>query len=420
MLGAVVAAGALAFARPALAGDFVPSARVQTGVTFIRSPAGDADDWFVSANPELGYFFEVGRIQGSLRYGLAASVNTFLPNSLSNRLAYAMSFDVSERTRVLFGVEGMQAAIGNYILVRPTADTQIGGIPRLNTQLGTVTVTEGVQHDITEVMRFTQTASASWVTSLDPDIKANNYLVANTFAVDRSFKFDAVGVELGAQYAKTIFPPLRADIVTAQLGPRWSHDVNRWLTTNVTAQGAVAASPDPGTEAQITPAGRASALVFDGEGSSVEASYTVGYQPNLLTGTLLQSHQGQLRGSIPVSVPNNLVLSAAAGFLHAKNVDLRTQGANDNAFDAVLHDLDLTWLPMDFFAVSARYQFVGQTSGDGAAPTPAIVRHAALLSFGYTGQRSRAEREKVPTKFPQRVDRGDKSGGGSSSRSDRP
>ena len=86
-------------------------------------------------------------------------------------------------------------------------------------------------------------------------------------------------------------------------------------------------------------------------------------------------------------------------------------------FDAVLHDLDLTWLPMDFFAVSVRYQFVGQTSGDGLAPTPAIVRHAGLLSLGYTGQRSRATRERVPTKFPQRVDQKDK--GGSSARSER-
>jgi hypothetical protein len=415
-----VATGMLAVAASAEAGDFVLAGRVQAGATFVRSPAGSSNDLFVAVSPELSYFFQAGRVQGNLRYGFAASLNSFLPNSFSNRLTCAMAVDASERTRLLFGVEALQASIGNYLLVRPTGDTQVGGIPQLNTQLGTLTATEGVQHELSAVTRLTQTFSASWVSSLDPDVKANNYLFAGALAWDRSFVLDAVGVELGAQYAKTIFPPLRADIVTAQLGPRWSHDVNRWLTTSVTAQAAVALSPDPGTEAQVTPAGRASAGLTDGEGSGLEASYTLGYQPNLITGTLLQSHQGQLRGFVPLSRRDNLLLGVSLGLLHAKNVDLRARGANDSAFDAVLHDVDLTWGPMDYVAFQVRYQFVGQTSGDGAAATPAIVRHAALVSIGYTGQRSRAEREKVPTKFPQRVDQKDRTGAGASARADRP
>ncbi len=409
LLGVTLASG------EASAGDLVPGLRIQTGFTLLRTPQTKTDDLFVAATPELNYFFGSGRTTFVATYQFTGSLNTALPSSIANRVALSMSHDLSDRTRLLLGVDALQSTIGNFLLVRRTTDTQIGGIPSLNTQLVTLTANQGIQHDITPQFRFTETLSTSYATSglIDPSpaVRLDNYLTNLILGLDRGWQFDRVGVDLRGQFARSIIPPLRATIFTVGLGPRWVHDVNRWMTTTLSAQGAVAFSPDANTKPRLSPAGRAAALFFDSEGSGIEASYTGGFEPNLLVGTLLQSHLVQVRGYTPISMEKRIILSVAAGYQNARNVDLRTTGANDNQFDAVLHDLDITWGATEWLQLFARYQFVGQSSGDGPRPTPAIVRHAAILGLQIA---PRTPNRRPDSQFPQRVDEKDKDSGGDS------
>src|SRR5205823_2013511 len=141
------------------------------------------------------------------------------------RLAIATTHDLSPTTRLLFGADALQALIGNYLLVNRSASTQLGGIPNLNVSLLTLGVSQGISHDFSPVVRFTESVTGTYVTSLDSSVKLDNYLGTATLNLDRSFTFDAVSAELGVQYARASLAPLPdSQIVTVALGPTWDHD----------------------------------------------------------------------------------------------------------------------------------------------------------------------------------------------------
>jgi hypothetical protein len=402
----VVAALGL-WASPSAADDFVPSVSLQTGVTFTRTPGNDSDDLFVAATPQFIYFIEADRALVALTYSFTGSLNTVLPNGIANRLAVTSTYELAPRTRMLFGAEALQALIGNYLLVKRAASNQIGQLPPLNTSLLSVGFTQGVAHELSAVTRLTQGVSGTYVTSLDPDIQIRNYLATANLALDRSWEFDALGGELNLQYARTFFPPLpTVQAITVALGPTWDHDISPSWSTSLNVSAQLVFSPDPGTEARIGPAGRAS-ILYSNEGSGIGADYAGGIEPNILLGTLLQSHQATLRGFTPLSERHNIVLGLSSGYLHGKNVDLSGTGAFDNEFDAILHDADITWPATDFLSFFVRYQFIGQSAGTGTGATPALVRHGALLGAELFASRP-PPRSRLPQgRFPQRVDRSD-------------
>jgi hypothetical protein len=403
LCGALVASTSIP--QTAAAGEFVPALRVQTGVTIARSPGNDSNDYFVAATPELGYFFGTERTAIGITYSFTGSLNSELPNGIANGLALTLAYDVAPTTRLLFGADALQSSIGNYLLVRRTAATRLGGVPPLSTQLLTLTGTQGLSHEVNQFLRLSETVTAAYVRSLDPDVELNNYLGSAVFGAERSWEFDALGAELTLQYAHTIFPPIDSRVATAAIGPTWDHDWSRTISTSTGISGAIAASPDPGTETRVTPAGRASVL-YTSEGSGIQLSYAGGFEPNLLLGTLLQSHQATLRAFTPISDEYRILLAVGGGYLRAKTLDLATDGAFDNEFDAVLHDAEISWGAAEYLSIFARYQFIGQTSGDGPGSTPPLVRHGAIVGFELLAGR-RPERTRIPTQFPQRVDRSD-------------
>jgi hypothetical protein len=378
-------------------------------VTYTRSPGNDSDDTFVATTPELSYFFTSERTQVGLTYSFTGSLNSYLPNSFANRLALSTAYDVGPRTRLLFGLEGLQTSIGNYLLVKRTFQpTQVGALGLANTQLLTATATQGLSHELAPNVRLLQSLSAAYVRSLDPDIRLDNSLASATLGIERGWEFDALGGELGLQYSHVLFPPLDFTNVTVSLGPTWDHDFTRSWSSSVGVAAALALSPDPNTEPLVAPAGRASLLYFS-EGSGVELAYAGGFEPNLLLGTIVRSHQGTLRAFTPLSEQYRVVVSTGAGYLRAENLDLRTGGRFDNQFDAVLHDADITWGAAEWCNIYLRYSFIGQTAGSnrGPAATPPIVRHGLVFGVDVFGG-GRPTRPRVQTKFPQRVDQTDK------------
>lgn len=427
ILGAgAFAAALLAWSSAARADDLVPSLSIQTGFTFTRtpSPGQTADDYFVAATPALNYYIETSRTLVNVRYAFTGSLNLTLPNGVANNLGVAVSHDLSDRTKLLFGADALQALIGNYLLVRRSADTQFGATPNLNTSVLTLTLSQGVSHELSPTVTFSQGTTGTFVTSLDPDQTFRNYLATATAGISKAYEFDALGGEVNLQGSQSFVPLQRilSRIFTASIGPTWDHDISTRLSSSLAIAAQVAFSPDRGTTPRITPSGRA-ALNYGYEGSGFGLEYLGGVEPNILFGTLFQAHQVTLRGFTPLSNRYGIVLGASAGYLHAKNVDLGGRGALDNEFDAVLHDADITWPATDFLSIFVRYAFIGQTSGAGNpnAPagsgsslgtTPALVRHGALLGIELFASRPEPKTF-IPLKFPKRVDKGDSNSGGS-------
>lgn len=405
--GAAVVAGLSLWPSASRADDVVPSIGVQTGVIITRSPGNDSDDYFVAVTPAISYFIEGERTLLQLTYSFTGSLNLVLPNAIANRLGAAFSYDVSPRTRLLIGAEGLQSLFGNYLLVRRAPATRIGAIPALNSSLVTANLTQGIVHEISPVVRLSQSVNGTYVTSIDPDIQLRNYLAVGTIGIDRSWEFDAVGAEFNIQYARVFFPPLpTTNVVTFGLGPTWDHDLSPTLSTSMGASVQVAVSPDPDTTPRIGPAGRAS-ILYSSEGSGIGLEYAGGIEPNLLLGTLLRAHQVTLRGFTPLSEKYGVLLGVSSGYLAAENLTLDNSGVFDNSFTAVLHDADITWTATDFLSMFVRYQFIGQTAGEGQAASPAIVRHGALFGIDLFASRPVERNRLPPTGFPKRVDRGD-------------
>jgi hypothetical protein len=391
----------------AAADDLVPSLGLQTGFTLTRTPGNDSNDYFVAATPQLIWFIERDRALIAVTYSFTGSLNSVLPNGIANRLSVVTTYDIAPKTRLIFGADALQALIGNYLVVRRSAATQLGQLPPLNTSLLTVGVSQGISHEISPVVRLNQGVTGTYVTSLDPDVRLRNYLATATVGIDRSWEFDAVGGEFNLQYARAFIPPIPAtQAFTLSLGPTWDHDVSPTLSTSASVSAQLAFSPDRNTKSRIGPAGRASVL-YSKEGSGIGLEYAGGIEPNILLGTLLQSHQVTLRGFTPLSERHNVILGVSGGYLHGKNLDLSESGAFNNEFDAILHDVDVTWPATDFLSLFVRYQFIGQTAGNGAGATPALVRHGAILGAELFASRP-PPRSRLPQgRFPQRVDRGD-------------
>lgn len=400
---------------PCAADDLVPSVSVQTGATFIRSPVQDGkiDDYFVAATPALTYFIDGERTLYSITYAFTGSLNSELPNSVANSLALATATDVGPNTRLLFGASALQSLLGNYLLVRRSADTRIGGLNNLNTSLLTVQGTEGIAHDFTPVLRLNQGITATYFTSLDPEVELSNFVGVANVGMARSWEFDAVGGELSVQYAKTRAPPFENTAFTFSAGPTWDHDLSRTVTLSLAASVQVAISPDENTKTLVGPQGSAR-LSYLSEGYGLAGSYNYGVEPNPLLGTLFQAHQAEIRGVMPISTADQIFFGVSAGYLQGTNLDLTLpRGGFNNRFEAVLHDADLTWGATEFLALFLRYQFIGQGSGEGIAASPAIVRHAGIFGIDIFGaRRAVRQRARVPSRFPQRVDGSDGRGGG--------
>lgn len=399
----------LAWGSASAANDLVPSITLQTGATFTRTPGAgnDTNGYFVAATPTLMYFVEGERSLLSLTYSFTGSLDTNLPNGIANRLAIVTTHDLDPRTRLQVGGEALQALIGNYLLVRRADATQIGALPPLNTSLMTLGVNQGLSHELTPRLTLNQTVSGTFVTSLDPDVELRNYLATGSISVERAWQFDALGAELGVQYARSFLPPApEVQFVTAALGPTWDHDVTTKLSTSLSVAAQVALDPDGRGKTLIGPAARASAF-YVSEGSGIGLEYTGGIEPNLLLGTLFQSQSVTLRGFTPISVRHNVMLGLSSGYLYAKNVDLGQSRLLDNTFDAVLHDADITWAATDFLSVFIRYQFIGQSAGTGTGATPALVRHGALIGVDLFAARP-PPRQRLPKNgFSKRVDGSD-------------
>jgi hypothetical protein len=379
---------------------------VQGGYTAQRTAGTDGNDAFLSTTPELAYLTGSPRALMSLTYAFTGTLHSAQSDEVANRLALATVFEMAKRTQLLLGAEGLQSSLGNYLLRSPS-DSTLSALPSARVQLLTLSTTQALSHDFTPLLRLTESILGSYLTSLDPDVSQNTYAATAMVGVDRSWKYDALGVELRGQFFRTLGTASRdAAIVSLALGPRWSHDVSRTVSTSLMAAGAAAFTSHSGDNVRLTPSGRASVL-FHTESSGVDVSYTGGFEPNLLLGSMLESHRGTVRGYTPLVGEDNVIGSISLGYLHAKTVDLNPTSNLDGQFDTILADADLAFKIVDNIAMFARYQFVDQFAGEGAGAPPALLRHGVFVGLDLAPAGPSRARSNVPTSLPQRVDRSD-------------
>ena len=359
-------------------------------------------DYWAGVVPELSYLFAERRWSLRATYAFTAMVHTRNPAEIANRLTLISSYELSKRTTLLLSADANQTSLSNYLITRPLLDTSAVVVPTTNSRLLTATASEGLLWEASPSVLFGQGVNASYVTSLDPETRIDNVFVTGLVSLERTWKRDALGVELRGAYTNVDTPPIAAQsFVTITAAPRWRHDLTPTLTSLVSAGASGVVSPDAQTEPVVTPFGRG-ALLYTLDASSLELSYAGGAAPNVLTGQMLVSHQVTLRGGMSLSDRYRVRAGGSVGYLHGSVLDLRNDAPPAPDVDAFLADVDVTWLATEWMQLFARGLFLAQDNGSEA---PTFIREAVI--FGLQLSSRSPDGIAIPVRFPQRVDRGD-------------
>lgn len=405
----------LALASPARAQTTLTErARVQ-GIYSYQTGTVPPQDLAVQVVPEVSLLDVSKRSQLRATYTFAAGVHTTLPADISNRLVLNSAFDLSQRTSLLFSADVGHTSVTNSLVLGSPSNVPGGAIPLTVGQLFTSRVGEGVSWEASPTIRFTQLADATYITTINapPALSVEAYLANAVLSLDRAFPTDAVGIDLRGGYAVSHIAPLPTSrLVPISLTPHWRHDLSQTLTSLFVAGATVVVSPDPDTRTLAGPFGQATLTYLLGD-STFDLTGSVGPTANALTAQLIYADQVMLRTTTALSVEHHIVGTAGVGYTHGSVIELRRNIVPQPDFDAFIADTGVTWSPTPAVDLFVRYQYVDQltAAGAGAVATPALQRHAVIIGIQLA---TRPDPIRVPTQFPQRVDRSDAAVGTSS------
>jgi hypothetical protein len=365
---------------------------------------GSSHDVWSAVVPEVSYLFVEPRWQLRTTYAFTAAVHTRNPTEIANRLSVVSSYELSRRTTLLLSADANQTSLSNYLITRPLVDTTTVLVPSSNSRLLTATASEGLVWEASPSVLLGQGLAATYVTSLDPEVQIDNAFASAFLSLERTWKRDALGGEVRAAYTSVDSPPTASGkFVTFTAAPRWRHDLGPSLSSTLAAGASIVVSPDPETEPLVTPSVRG-ALLYTVETSSLELSYAAGAAPNVLTGQMLRSHLVTLRGGVPLSERHRLFANGSIGYLNGTLINLRRDpalGATPEV-NALLSDVEVTWLATDWMQLFVRGLFLAQDNGSDA---PAFVREAGIVGVQFSSRSP--DGVAIPVRFPQRVDRSD-------------
>jgi hypothetical protein len=388
--------------------------RVQ-GIYSTQTGTVPPTDIAAQAVPELSLLDVSKRSQVRATYTFAITAHSTLPADISNRLVVTSAFDLSKRTSFLLGAEAGHTTVTNSLILRNPANAPTSAVPIGIGQIFTSRLSEGVSWEASSRMRFTQLADATYISTIDapPNLSVEAYLANLVLSLDRVWPTDAIGVDLRGGYAESHVAPLpRSRLVPIGLTPHWRHDISRTLTSLVVGGGTVVLSPDPDTKRLVAPFGQGT-LSYLLDDSTFDLTASIGTTANALTAQLLNAEQATFRTTTTLSNAHHVVASAGVGYTHGTVIELRRNIVPQPPFDAFIADAGVSWSPTLAVDLFTRYQFVDQitASGVGLTATPALQRHAVIIGIQIS---ARPDPVRVPTRFPQRVDRGDASVGTSS------
>jgi hypothetical protein len=384
------------------------------GVTHESSGDVSNNDTWYGITPEIIGLYIRPRWQARASYAITGGLHSYLPDELAHAGSAGVSGELSRRLTGSLGGVASYSTVSNFLLANPANLTPLSAVPSSQTHLFTVGASQSLGWEASPVVRVDQRLDGTYVALDQAPNTVKNYFAGGALGVERAWVNDAVGAEARAGAAQSKGATIVIDgarvnadqrLVPVSLGPRWRHDWSRSLSHVATAGATVIYSPDKNTKPTVAPTGRA-AVLYDWETAHVEASYSYGYEPNLLTAQLFRSHQATLIGTMPLSRAEHVAANATVGYLRGTYINLNRDAPSQPSFDAVRADLEVLWALRPSLQVLGRYQFLTQSAdATPGVTTTALFRHAVLIGVqltsavpGVSGALSRS---------PQRVDRRD-------------
>ncbi|MCU1279250.1 MAG: hypothetical protein JWM53_2796 [bacterium] len=341
-------------------------------------------------------------------------------NSYSNQLDWLATLLTSATTRLSLGLQSQQGRISTFAINQPSSAATITVLAQNNgTNYFSQRLTQSFEATPTPSWRVGQGADVSAFVPIDRGKLADTYSVAANVGVDRTFRFDALGLALRANFVYFAQPrdpmtdvPLGFDSrqVLTTLVARWRRDWSKsWSTEadlGVVSIVGVSADPAATTLTAWEPSALAAVRWFDDLGTA-ELHYAHSATPNTLAGNTLAADEVALQAGVPL-LRAKLFLGATVAYQHARILPL-APGVIAESADLVIADVTVAWQPLPELRLFARYALFDQFGTppmNGVRPIlPDLTRNVVLIGADVIYPALAAVR--APMRGTSRVDESD-------------
>jgi hypothetical protein len=345
----------------------------------------------------------------SYRFEYDFYFNSAASSSSSNRLDYRGFFELSRRVTLVLGSRVTQSDRFSSVAFAAPGAGAVGALPVGTGSYLDAAFDQSFSFDVAAGWRAWQSSSAVAETPLF-DTRAPTTLGAGLRAgIERSFLFDAVGVEARGDYT-TVRNSVNLDGSPAELQQQltgggvvlWRHDYGPFLSSAVEAGGLrlLRLNADSGL---WTPVGSAT-LFYTTEEGDAQLGYSHSLTTNPLLGQSLIVDEVRLRGGLPLTEKGELSLAGSGGYQRGRLLDEHARLATK--VRVILADVSLGWQATKLLALGIRYERIQQKSGADTPPLPVgFVQNNVLLGavFKFPPERDMPR----PYRAPRRVDRSD-------------
>ncbi len=363
-------------------------------------------DVFAVLSP--GIVYAVEERDRAFRLGYRYTANLYFEHSETNAFANMLDWEsfwiLSSRTRLLLAASVTQSHFHSAGTLASSSATALNAIfpgtsPFIMGRAAQTLTLRPWNH-----WRLMQAAAANVLTPVFADTEAATTLVAsNRFGADYFFRHDALGAEIGAEYARvsgrvdpTGFTPgdTQSQIISRALA-RWRSDWGRHFFSHLDA-GPVHVYLLERNRHFWNPAGTAS-LGYTRREGDLSLTYRRDARTSLFLGQTFLINEVTLRGALPLSEDPEVDFATSAGYQRGRLID--ANGDLATPIRVWLADVSLSWLALDHLRLGLRYQHAQQETDATRPPLPlSYVRNTvmATASFYYPPEREMPRRYRPP------------------------
>ncbi len=345
----------------------------------------------------------------SYRYEYDFYFNSAASSSSVNRLDYRGFFDLSRRITLVLGGRATQSDRFNSVAFAAPGAGAVGALPVGTGSYLDAAGDQAFSFDVAEDWRAWQSSSVIAETPLFDTTAPTTVGAGLRVGIERSFLFDAVGVEGRGDYT-TVSGSVSVDGSPAEVQQQltgggvalWRHDWGRYLSSSTEA-GALRVERLNTGKALWTPIGSA-ALFYATEAGDAQLAYSHALTTNALLGQSLIVDEVRLRGGLPLTEKGELLLSGSCAYQRGRLLDERAELATK--VQVFLADVSLGWQATKLLGLGVRYEHIQQKSGSDTPPLPvSFVQNSVLIgaALKFPPERDMPR----PYRAPRRVDRGD-------------
>jgi hypothetical protein len=345
----------------------------------------------------------------SYRFEYDFYFNSAASSSSANRLDYRGFFELSRRVTLVLGGRVTQSDRFSSVAFAAPGAGAVGALPAGAGSYVDAAFDEALSFDVAESWRAWQSSSAVAETPLFDTRAPTTLGVGLRAGIERSFLFDAVGIEGRGDYT-TVSNSVTVDGTLAEVQQQltgggvalWRHDFGPYFSSAAEA-GALRVERLNSQHGLWTPVGSAT-LFYTTEEGDAQLGYSHSLTTNALLGQSLIVDEVRLRGGLPLTEKGELSINGSCGYQRGRLLDERARLAT--RVRVILADLSLGWQATKLLGLGVRYEHIQQKSDSDTPPLPVgFVQNNVLIGavLKFPPERDMPR----PYRAPRRVDRSD-------------